>query len=109
MCIAVLSFRHRYNNQDGLPFIWAARVDTLSEPQIQVQEGDILVVDTTGPAWTPLFEKIHGLVMVRGGSLSHGAPSSSMPLRTMLVSSSLQLYLHLTHRDKIGRMNVCLM
>ena len=39
----------------------------------KVKDGDILVVDITGPAWTPLFNRIRGLIMCRGGPLSHGA------------------------------------
>jgi len=35
--------------------------------------GDILVVPSTDPAWTPLFLKAGGLVMETGGYLSHGA------------------------------------
>lgn len=39
----------------------------------QLQRGDILVVASTDPAWTPLFLKAAGLVMETGGFLSHGA------------------------------------
>ena len=36
-------------------------------------DGDILVVPSTDPAWTPLFLKAGALVMETGGYLSHGA------------------------------------
>lgn len=39
----------------------------------RLQRGEILVVPSTDPAWTPLFLKAGGLVMETGGYLSHGA------------------------------------
>ncbi|MEJ2464026.1 MAG: PEP/pyruvate-binding domain-containing protein [Candidatus Thiodiazotropha sp.] len=39
----------------------------------QLARGEILVVPSTDPAWTPLFLKAGGLVMETGGYLSHGA------------------------------------
>ncbi|MEM9444973.1 MAG: PEP/pyruvate-binding domain-containing protein [Verrucomicrobiota bacterium] len=36
-------------------------------------DGGILVCPSTDPSWTPLFTRASGLVMERGGSLSHGA------------------------------------
>lgn len=39
----------------------------------RLARGDILVVPSTDPAWTPLFLKAGGLVMETGGYLSHGA------------------------------------
>lgn len=46
----------------------------LSENQLdQVQEGDILVAATTAPSWTPVFSLLDGVVVDRGGSLSHAA------------------------------------
>jgi len=36
-------------------------------------DGDVLVVPSTDPAWTPLFLKAGALVMETGGYLSHGA------------------------------------
>jgi pyruvate,water dikinase len=35
--------------------------------------GDILVVPSTDPGWTPLFLKASGLVMEVGGAMAHGA------------------------------------
>jgi pyruvate,water dikinase len=35
--------------------------------------GDILVTRQTDPGWGPVFPLISGLVMERGGMLSHGA------------------------------------
>jgi pyruvate,water dikinase len=35
--------------------------------------GYVLVCPTTDPAWTPLFINAAGLVVERGGMLSHGA------------------------------------
>jgi phosphohistidine swiveling domain-containing protein len=39
----------------------------------QIQPGDILVSATTSPSWTPVFSFIGGVVVDRGGSLSHAA------------------------------------
>lgn len=41
--------------------------------QAKMKPGDILVVPSTDPSWTPLFLKAGGLVMETGGFLSHGA------------------------------------
>jgi len=37
------------------------------------EAGSILVCPSTDPSWTPLFAKAGGLILERGGSLSHGA------------------------------------
>lgn len=39
----------------------------------RVQPGEILVAPATDPAWTPVFARIAGLVVARGGMLSHSA------------------------------------
>ena len=39
----------------------------------KLQAGDILVTRQTDPGWGPVFPLISGLVMERGGMLSHGA------------------------------------
>jgi pyruvate,water dikinase len=39
----------------------------------EVSPGDILVTRQTDPGWAPLFPLISGLVVERGGLLSHGA------------------------------------
>ncbi len=39
----------------------------------QLQQGDILVVQQTDPGWAPILFLAGGLVMERGGMLSHGA------------------------------------
>ena len=39
----------------------------------QLHAGDILVTRQTDPGWAPVFPLIAGLVMERGGMLSHGA------------------------------------
>ncbi len=51
----------------------AARVVLASNKLGLVQRGEILVAPSTDPAWTPVFGKIAGLVLERGGMLSHGA------------------------------------
>ena len=57
--------------------------------------GYILVCASTDPAWTPLFLDAHGLVVERGGVLSHGAivardfgmPAVACPHATRLLQS----------------------
>lgn len=39
----------------------------------KVSPGDILVTTSPDPGWTPIFGLLGGLVMERGGQLSHGA------------------------------------
>jgi pyruvate,water dikinase len=39
----------------------------------KIQPGDILVVKQTDPGWAPIFPLISGLIVERGGMLSHGA------------------------------------
>lgn len=39
----------------------------------RVGAGEILVAPSTDPAWTPVFARLAGLVLERGGVLSHGA------------------------------------
>jgi len=46
---------------------------TTLQEMSQIQQGEILVVPTTDPGWTPLFGIIKGLVMEVGGVLSHGS------------------------------------
>jgi pyruvate,water dikinase len=50
-----------------------ARVLHTPDEGERLQRGEILVVPSTDPAWTPLFLKAGGLVMETGGYLSHGA------------------------------------
>lgn len=39
----------------------------------QINDGDILVTKFTDPAWTPIFNKISGVITETGGILSHAA------------------------------------
>ncbi|MCA1651704.1 MAG: hypothetical protein LC753_16000 [Acidobacteria bacterium] len=39
----------------------------------RLQPGDVLVTRQTDPGWGPVFPLISGLVIERGGMLSHGA------------------------------------
>jgi pyruvate,water dikinase len=50
-----------------------ARLLTSPHQGDRLRHGEILVVPSTDPAWTPLFLKAGGLVMETGGYLSHGA------------------------------------
>ncbi|MEW5719724.1 MAG: PEP-utilizing enzyme, partial [Chloroflexota bacterium] len=50
-----------------------ARVVQSANELSRVQRGDILVAPATDPAWTPVFAQIAGLVVERGGVLSHSA------------------------------------
>ena len=50
----------------------AAILDDISDAQ-RLTSGDVLVTRQTDPGWGPLFPLISGLVIERGGMLSHGA------------------------------------
>ncbi|HPW37026.1 MAG TPA: PEP-utilizing enzyme [Syntrophorhabdus sp.] len=50
-----------------------ARTVFKEEDLAAIQEGDILISVSTSPAWTPIFGMIRGVVVDRGGSLSHAA------------------------------------
>ena len=50
----------------------AAVLNDVSEAG-RLAAGDVLVTRQTDPGWTPLFFVVGGLVMERGGMLSHGA------------------------------------
>ncbi len=39
----------------------------------QVQDGDILVTNSTDPGWTPVFNLLKGIVLETGGMLAHGS------------------------------------
>jgi pyruvate,water dikinase len=39
----------------------------------RVQKGDVLIVNSTDPGWTPVFMIISGLIMETGGMLAHGS------------------------------------
>jgi pyruvate,water dikinase len=47
-------------------------IRSLAEAQT-LQKGDILVTETTSPAWTPLFATVAAVVTDTGGVLSHCA------------------------------------
>ena len=50
-----------------------ARVVTCDQELNDIQPGEIVVCPTTYVTWTPIFSMIGGLVVDRGGSLSHSA------------------------------------
>ncbi len=50
----------------------AAVLASLSDAHL-LQAGDILITRQTDPGWAPVFPLIRGLVIERGGMLSHGA------------------------------------
>ncbi len=50
-----------------------ARIILSPENAPLLESGYILVCPSTDPSWTPLFAKAAGLVLERGGTLSHGA------------------------------------
>jgi pyruvate, water dikinase len=50
-----------------------AKVVLSEEDLASIEEGDILVAASTSPSWTPIFGLIKGVVVDRGGALSHAA------------------------------------
>ncbi|VGO15488.1 Prodigiosin synthesizing transferase PigC [Pontiella desulfatans] len=56
------------------------------------EKGSILVCPSTDPSWTPLFAKAGGLVLERGGSLSHGAVvAREMGLPAVVLDGATEL------------------
>ncbi|MFO0587569.1 MAG: PEP/pyruvate-binding domain-containing protein [Polyangiaceae bacterium] len=50
------------------------RARVLSDPVgARIEPGEVLVAPSTDPGWTPLFMTAGGLVMEKGGAISHGA------------------------------------
>lgn len=57
-----------------------------------LETGAILVCPSTDPSWTPLFAKVGGLVLERGGSLSHGAVvAREMGLPAVVLDGATEL------------------
>ncbi len=53
--------------------VYEGRVRVVFDPNnSKLKEGEILVTESTNPAWTPLFIPAKGLIMEYGGPLSHG-------------------------------------
>lgn len=50
-----------------------ARIALNYAEAMQSQPGDILIVRSADPAWSPIFAVVSGLVMERGGVLSHAS------------------------------------
>ncbi len=57
----------------GVPVRGACRVCRTLADATEVRPGEVLVVQSTGPAWTSLFAYVGAVVMETGGTLSHGA------------------------------------
>ena len=57
------------------PGTYEGPVKVLKNPEEghRLKQGDILVVTSTNPAWTPLFLVIGGLIMETGSPISHGS------------------------------------
>ncbi|MFS1512967.1 PEP/pyruvate-binding domain-containing protein [Chengkuizengella sp. SCS-71B] len=60
----------------GMPLsagIYEGKVRVVFDPKnSKLIEGEILVTESTNPAWTPLFITAKGLIMEYGGPVSHG-------------------------------------
>lgn len=59
---------------------WAAspgrshgRARVVRHPRVQLAEGEILVAESTDASWSPVFVRAGGVVVERGGPLSHAA------------------------------------
>ena len=49
-------------------------VTNINEIKISsIEPGTIIVADSTDPGWTPLFAKASGIIVAKGGVLSHSA------------------------------------
>jgi len=55
------------------PGIYEGLIRVVYDPlNSNLQEGEIMVTESTNPAWTPLFATAKGLIMEYGGPVSHG-------------------------------------
>ncbi len=55
------------------PGIYEGTIRVVFDPlNSNLQEGEIMVTESTNPAWTPLFAIAKGLIMEYGGPVSHG-------------------------------------
>ena len=45
----------------------------LRDPDDPLEPGEIIVAETTDPSWSPTFVRAGGLIVERGGPLSHAA------------------------------------
>ncbi|MBF0196980.1 MAG: hypothetical protein HQL32_04690 [Planctomycetes bacterium] len=58
----------------------------------EIPKGSILVCPSTDPSWTPLFVNAAGLILERGGSLSHGAVvAREMGLPAVILDRATEL------------------
>jgi rifampicin phosphotransferase len=53
-----------------------ARVIPSGTPQPAIAPGEILIADAAGPAWTPLFPRLGGLVLTRASFAQHAATTA---------------------------------
>lgn len=55
------------------PGVYEGTIRVVLDPlNSTLQEGEIMVTESTNPAWTPLFATAKGLIMEYGGPVSHG-------------------------------------
>jgi pyruvate,water dikinase len=70
-----------------------ARVVFKPEEAGDLGSGYVLVCPSTDPSWTPLFVKAAGLVMERGGTLSHGAVvAREMGIPAVVLDGATRLF-----------------
>lgn len=55
------------------PGVYEGIVRVMKNPDDKINEGEIIVTESTNPAWTPLFISAGALIMESGGPISHGA------------------------------------
>ncbi|MBT4790674.1 MAG: phosphoenolpyruvate synthase [Halobacteriovoraceae bacterium] len=76
-----------------------------------IEENTILVAEATDPGWTPLFTKVNGIVVAKGGVLSHCA-IVAREMELPAVSGINNCHLNFKDGDKIwvdgnnGRVNL---
>lgn len=55
------------------PGVYEGTIRVVIDPlESSLKEGEIMVTESTNPAWTPLFATAKGLIMEYGGPVSHG-------------------------------------
>ncbi len=76
----------------------------------RLERGDVLVTRQTDPGWAPVFCLISGLVIERGGMLSHGAIiAREFGLPCIVgVKDATQRIPHASHVTVDGDLGICI-
>ena len=109
--VPVVGARQRALRVAGEPAVIDARAAVLTDVRDarRLERGDVLVTRQTDPGWAPVFCLISGLVIERGGMLSHGAIIArefGLPC-VVGVKNATQRIPHASHVTVDGDLGIC--